>query len=297
MGLGGWLLLYKPGTVDVVIPPVILPEEPPEIIYPSTVFGAISALYQDLNVGSFVLEKSKLPYVYISKSANVLSWKDSCLSRYESGNYNIHVYTETLQELLDLLKELEDIYNYGILNLTNEFKRFINIQLISSLIQEEIPQLFHGILIYEIIIEKITDLIYINEVTYAKNIFEAITKRFDQFHTLNDLVTSFVTSKFSLEKTVLPYITIPDFVSNEDQLTTKSRIEALTKSFCIYAESLTEIETIQDEICRVFDYCHLILEDKYFLVMEWLSDSIIELMPQLWKGTVDYEILLEKDIV
>ena len=127
--------------------------------------------------------------------------------------------------------------------------------------------------------------------TIATSFIEAIKKRAKD-NNINEIITT----AYNYEHLKRPYIVIPEFEFRENWLTTKSRIEGLQFSFVIHTETLEELEDLQMNIMSAFDYCEIITSDKRFMVMEWVGINHTEVEPGFWQGTVEYEILQEKDI-
>ena len=286
------------GLIAVSPTPIVTPTvENPDYV---TVYEALASKFNnispdDLNLSGsgFLLENTKLPYVSLVKTSNVLDWRDSCLKRYEKSLYQFLIYAETQDEILDLIIKINNVYDFSTLRLRTP-KRFTNLEWMNEKITELTPQLFRGIIAYEITVEKsLTDrqIIDLETKTISDNFLSAIYNRYksDELPDLN-------TARFTLNSINLPYIVIPSTAISEDHRTSKSRIEKLAFQFDIFSESLQELESLQNDITNIYDYCKLRLDNKWHTMFEWVSDTAEELNPQIWKGSVNYEILMEKYI-
>ncbi len=289
-----------------ILSPVVEPTIEESSMVEEYGFSIFQALEQKLkyvnqiNLGSsgFLLSDTKLPYVNIFQVTRAIDSRNSCGSRFERCFYNINAFCETQDEVIDLTNKLENIYDYSKIKLTSPY-RFTNLYYHSLNIQELAPQLFRGIYSLEIVVEKYLTSKkreYLNIETSGENLFAAIANRYKQFSNLWVKVNDICTSAYTRTNIPQSYVVIPQLASSETERTSKSRIKDNHLTFSFFAETLYDIELIQQEIELVYDYCKLRLNDEYFLMFDWESFGIIEVEPGFWQGTINYNLLTEKDI-
>ena len=128
-----------------------------------TIFRALTARLKtnttlDLIFSSsgFIQEHTKLPYLSVNSLGHSLGWKDTTKFRFEETAYAFIIYAEQLEELLRLIDQVEELFDGYILNLKSPLG-FENLQWLSRRISELEPGLYQAIIIYEIIVDRITN--------------------------------------------------------------------------------------------------------------------------------------------
>ncbi len=273
-----------------------LPFSPDTQRYYDTVFGAISdslpALPAQGNTG-FLKSNTKLPYITVSKSGDFLLQKYSNNEQLEQSIYHIHVWSQSQDEVIQTFYDIENTYTNCVLPLNTDKLEQNCLEWIGHNLQEVKPGLYHGIVNYDVIVNRCIPTEFYSIVVSGGNWLQAISNRWYFFQELPRLVTS----KFQKENTKPPYVSIPEFNGNEFARTSLTRQEKIDFDFKITCLSLQELEEIQEVIRKYFDNCVLdASESGNFLCMTWRNNTAMEKEPGLWIGTVGYELLMERDI-
>lgn len=247
-----------------------------------------------LCTSGFLLEGTDLPYSYLSQLSNTLDWKNSLSRRFEHSVYQYTVYTEDYDELNNILDTIENIFNWKTINL-NAPRRLTLLEFLGRKSTVSLPQLYHGSVAYSIIIER--ELNQAGRVTGA-DLEKCLVNRYKQSHALQQLIPPPVVNDFELETTKQPYFQVKKDDSRIAFLTSKSRIEDTNTTFCFYVEDdLDKLINIIQAVEDVYDNCHLVFPGKIEMIVDWQSNSYMELSPGFWKGEINYNIMLEKEIV
>lgn len=246
-------------------------------------------------VSEFVLENANYPYISLGQSYNVLSWKDSCLARFEESHFRLSLYSEDYVELKSLIDDIENTLIYNTL-LLDRPKKVISLDQVQKQIAELKRELYVANLVYEVIVQKDIDQTYIRTPTSGETLNKCIYQRFKDLINLSSLVKDFVSPGYAAEKTDQPYITVPKITEQLDWNNTKGRIDGVKYPITVHAEDLHELIAIMDEVENSYDYCRFIIGSGEHLINEWVGTEIVELEPQQWVGKVNYEILVESSI-
>lgn len=262
-----------------------------------SIFAALKEKFVNVPVNlctsGFLLEGTKLPYSYLSQLSNTLDWKDTCSRRYEQSVYQYTVYAEDYDELNRILDRIEEIYDWKTINL-NHPRVLTLLEFLGRKTQVSLPQLYHGSVAYSIIIERALN--NAGRVT-GDNLEECLVNRYNQSHDLQQLIPPPVVNDFELETTKQPYFQVSKEDTKIAWLTTKSRIEDTPTTFRFYVEDdLDKLINIIQKVEDVYDNCHLVFPGKIEMIFDWQGNSYTEITPGFWKGEINYNILLEKEI-
>lgn len=265
----------------------------------NSIFAALKEKFVAGNVpvklctSGFLLEGTKLPYSYLSQISNTLDWKDTCSRRFENSVYQYTVYTEDYDELKNILDIIENIYNWKTINLSAP-RRLTLLEFLGRRVNVSQPQLYHGTLSYTIIIER--ELNEAGRVT-GRTLEECLVNRYNQSHDLQQLIPPPTVNDFELEVSKQPYFQIPSFATSINFQTTKSRIEDTSVRFVFYIEDdLDKLVNVIQSVEDVYDNCHLVFPGKIEMIFDWQGNSYTEITPGFWKGEINYNIMLEKEI-
>lgn len=275
----------------------------PEVIQPK--LNLFAAFKEHLKfvapiVSEYLLEDTPLPYTSLGQVFNVLSWKDSCLNRFEESNFRISVYAEDYDELEPLIVALENslIYNTLLLNTSVNGKRVIFLEQVRKEVEELIPQLVRGQLTQEVIVQREIDQTYISSPTSGETINKCIYTRFKALPLVGK-VNDLVSPGYALENTNYPYLVVPKINEQRVGKNSLGRYDQIRYPITCYSEDLDElVDEIIPEIEKSFDYAKFILSgtNKKHMINEWVGTEIHEIIPQVWCGKVNYELQVETPI-
>lgn len=287
--------LFPPYSFAFTTAPAIIPPSAVEDT-PKNVFEGLTLLLTNVfpsNTTSYILENTPLPYLSLQKISNNLGQEYSCLSRIEAGIYKLSYFSESADDVNSKLDEIESALDYHSFPL--EYPKKLNSLIWLNRKQTEIyPGIYRGDIFYSVDIYKSIRTDNLGVVLNGQTLFEALNARYEQY---NIPETPFVSTHYQLENTKPPYITIVQLNTTESWRTSKSRIESNRFSFGGISESLQEAENIIDHLTYYFDYCAMRMPNsKRFTSLKWQGDYTTELYPGLWQCTIDYEMLVEKEI-
>jgi len=252
----------------------------------------MTALVNIVKAGIHTLEK--FPYIGISKVSNNLETRDTCLNRIERNIFNISAYHDDFDSLLTIVDDIETLLDFKALTIGN--RRFLTLQFVDKFISEPSAGIYRISLNYEITTQKdfnSSDLS--TSSSSGSTFFEALYNRSKVNDVLNNF-SGFVTTEFAFEEWKDPFLCIPSYNELEAFATTKSSIRQTDFSLVTFFDDPVEIERLQEEIDNTFSYCKLSVAGKRFTNLEWIGDSLVEVEKDLWRGSVDYSLQLEKDI-
>lgn len=252
----------------------------------------MTALINIIKAGIHTLEK--FPYIGISKVSNNLDTRDTCLNRVERNIFNISAYHDDFDKLLTIVDDIEELLDFQSMTIGN--RRFLSLQFVNKFISEPTVGIYQINLTYEIVTQKnfnSSDLSISS--SSGSTLFEALHNRSRVNDVLNNF-SGFVTTEFAFEEWKDPFLCIPNYTEVEAFATTKSSIRQTDFSLVTFFDDPVEVERLQEEIDNVFSYCSLVVAGRKFTNLEWIGDSLIEVEKDLWRGSVDYSLQLEKDI-
>lgn len=224
----------------------------------------------------------RLPYITIEKIGATLDRFDTCANRYEEHLFNIHVFAQSNSKASDLATKVENKLDWQRFTVQNRIIE--NIEFVEKMEQELIPAVHKHSLQYLIQTQKkYTEGLY--SITLDGRIGERI----------NRLMYTNTTTKYHSVKR--PYLFVPKYTANDFFRTTKSRLETIDFEICVQGYNPFDIETILEEVDNTLSYCRLeVPSNRRFTTLQWVGNSLMELRPELWHGTVKYNLVLEKDI-
>ncbi len=238
---------------------------------------------------------SKVPYSSLIKVSHTLLNLDTCLNRLESQIYQILLYDDDFERLLRNLDKVEDIYDWSTLEVNN--RRVNNVEFEGRFVDEPTDGLYFGSLTYDITTQKEFDPAKIEIInTTADNFYAALFKRYEDNPKLTSHVDGFVTTKFGQPSWPFNFLFIPNYSTTQAFLTTCSRLEETSFSISIQHKDPDHIQRVIEIVDDLYSYCKFTLSDKRFTSLQWRSNSLNELEPEFWQGTIDYSLILEKDI-
>ena len=244
-------------------------------------------------VGNWVLENEPLPYILLNKISTNVFEQYSCVSRLEENTFRFNIYGISSEEIEEIIKEVEIVYDFSSLNLSN--RTFNGILWSGSAISEVEPGIWQGIIDYTIYTEK--GFSGENGTIEGTSIRDAIVKRAEQTNLIN--IIEKINIGFQLENNEIikyPYVSVIGFDYSLSEQTTQTRQENSEYSFLILDIKLERLEEIVEEIENLYDYCLFNIENRDVLINEWTGNSIIELEPGIWQAECYYNCVLEKAI-
>lgn len=280
--------LEPASSIDVIEPPG--PVTLPPAIIPESIFAALKEKYnksslKHLYQSGFLPETVRAddwPYINLTKIYAVPYETNTCNVRVEEHSYQFTAYCGTFKDAKNIVRDIEEIYDYSHLNYFRRHSLFWN----GSNIIEAEPGIYQSIVEYVILVERDTNLN--TTIVEGLDLQECIKNKYN-------LPYDFKIG-FSREGTQRPYINIPFFKTDDDEDTSKSRHEKMSFGFEIMAHTLEELEAINEEIVTLYDYSRLrFTGHKRFTTMEWEGDTITEMEPGFWQSIVNYSIIQEKD--
>lgn len=280
----------------IVVPSVVVPVTPILLSLYASLFDKLNLPRLNLNLLTSGFQDSEVvPYGIITKVSTNLITLDTCLDRLEDNLFQITIFEDNFTQLGIKLNTVEDILDFNTLTLSN--RKINNVQFNGRIIEELTEGFYQGILTYNIVTQKDSSSNTNTSTTSGKNIYEALFNRYLSEGTLNNLIENFTTTAFGNEDWNFNFVYIPDYTTSKDFLTTCSRLEKTTFSISIHNDRLWHTEEVLEAIDDTFSYCKLKIDDKRFTSLKWLGNSIIEIEKNFWLGSVNYELILEKDIV
>lgn len=232
----------------------------------------------------------KLPYIQIEKVSNALDFRDTCGNRIENNIFRINAFDSNNSRLIDTTNKIEDEITWKKLTIGN--RRFMSMLYVSSNYEELEPGLYRSQTLTEVITQKdFSGTNYLLGKTEGNNFFEAIYTRWK-----NNLDYNFVTTRFGKEDWKRPIAFVPEYEKNINFVTTKSRIDDINFSITVEGYNPEEIEDIMEEIDNLYSYSGFTISNRRFTNMEWMGDSLFEVSPELWHGSIEYVCALEKDM-
>ncbi len=237
----------------------------------------------------------KVPYASISKVSHTLLNLDTCLNRLETQIFNINLYDDNFNRLIRNTDKVEDDYDFSTLNVAN--RKVNRVQFQNRFVDEPKKGFYFSSLTYEVITQKVFSPSNVKlDATGGDNFYEALYTRYKQFPELNGPVENFIVTGFGDEEWPFNFLYIPNYSTVQAFLTTCSRLEETSFSISIQHKNPDHIERVIELVDDIYSYCTLKLSGKRFTSLQWRANSLIELEPEFWQGTIDYSLILEKDI-
>jgi len=242
------------------------------------------------------LESTKRPLVYIDQQSRILIERDSCLQRQEEALFEINAVSQSFSELDSILSGIESVLDWSNLNEdydTSE-KTLLTVEWQGRTRGEFRAGRFGGSVSYRIVVETGLGSRLLTDTTSKSNIFGNLQARYVAHTQLSNLVNDFTSGEFVNESSKRPFIFTEGYNAGETGANTKARHE--TESFSLVVDEFlpSTVETIQQQIMNVFDYCKLTSSDRTFMLMEWVGSELFELESNLWRGKINYELTQEK---
>jgi len=272
-------------------------------------------------------DRVKFPYIVLSKISNTLDTLSTCFTRLENNLFQIGIFSDNYEDLLRRVDEVENLLEGADFQIGNRL--FTTIEFVNKSIDEPVSGVYQAFLVVEIIVEKnlaiitsvsgidwdsltvdewaeltvdewatllVAEAASFGRETSGKTFFEALYKRFVEHTPLSSAVAGFSTTSLVLEEWKRPFIYIPDYQTVEFFTTTCSRLQTTTFSITVQGHNPEDIEVLMEEIDNLYNYATLIIDNRRFTALEWIGDSLIEIDQEIWEGSVNFELALEKDI-
>lgn len=229
-------------------------------------------------------------YLVISKNSTALEYRDTCLDRHEKHIFNFQLYDDDWTRLKLSANSLRDVLDWSNISFTT--RRFENIEYVTDNLTElERGKYLHSFF-YEIYLAKSKSNFQFSS-SEGSDFFEALYNRYLQFQ-LEFNIQGFVISKFGKSEWDLNHLYVPNYESIENFRTTLTRIDSTRFSINYRSVALVDVENVIEKIDNVFSYCQYIVDSKQIITIEWLGETITELEPNIWGGSVEYEIMQER---
>ncbi len=264
----------------------------------NSVFQGLRSKFEQIQGLNFItsgfnLERVNYPYGILFQLSNTFEGRDSQLQRFEHGIYRFSVFDQKIEDIYRLVEELKVDYRWTTFKMNDSF--ILNeLALSNDEIIEVVPGVFRGNISFDVRVQKAPNLTNITTRTTGKNFLNAIVNRADTFG-----LPQFTTGKWRLpedEFNFSPIITIGDYKSNESGRT--SNTQQMTSKFTInvYAATLDLLESSMFIIDEAFDLGRMVVADKWLLVFEWVSNAITEIVPGIFQGMLNFELVTEEPI-
>lgn len=244
-----------------------------------------------LKTNEFTLEGQKLPYINLRKILNTFLEHDSCGNRLEEGLYQFVIYTTGKEELIEISKEIINLYDYS--NLQCENRKILSNLYLGKQVRELEPGLHNAILNFEIIVQKQRSANL--QSASGKTFGEALRNLSLQSNELSLHLTKLFLSNYALENQLYPFGVLEGEV--ESIHTRNSCYKLLTNelTFAIYGTGAENVEFVKEKFMQVYDYAKLFIENSTFVSLLWQADDLEETEPGLWRGGINYELILGTD--
>lgn len=234
----------------------------------------------------FVSSGDNLPYLSLTKVSNVLDTRDTCTNRIERSIYQIDIYSNTYSSLLDYTDDVETSLDQYDLHAQN--RRVLSTQFFSKEITEPKPRIYRSKMEYEVIAQK--------DFSSSTHEFEFGNGTLYELLKTN-LSVDVVTTRFGDSSWVRPFIFIEGYSTEEAWLTTKSRLENTQFTISMEDYSPIDVEDLMEDVDNLISYAKITVNNRRWTSLEWQGDTLIEVEPNLWRGSINYELTLEKDLV
>lgn len=284
------LLIFKPlgCGAAVIIPPV----EPSVIPVAKTAFEALTNEFNIPEVRFlqtwFLPEKAVFPTCSLQRLSRTVYGQESCGIRIDQAVYRFNVYSLFKDQLHTILTRIEDKYDFSLPIYDSLNGRTHNCLHWDGRLETEVePGLWYGYVDYLIYSER--ERRNNQEIIDADTLEEAIYKKYDLEPIFN--------LSWAQEKRKYPYLSIPSFQHILRGGTSCSRLETVQFSFELFCRSLDELEDFNEKLINLYDYASFNLTEKRFTTIEYISDDLLEVEPGIWKSTINWAAVLEKDIV
>ncbi len=241
------------------------------------------------------LETTKRPIVYIDQQSRILLERDSCSQRQEEALFEIHAVSQSFSELNTILSGIETVLDWS--NLNEDYdtaeRTLLTVEWQGRNRGEPRAGRFVGSVNYRVVVETSLGSRLLTDTTSKTNIFGNLRARFDAHTQLSDLVNDFTAGEF-VTKAKRPFIFTEGYIASEIGADTKGRQEMESFSLVVDDFLPSKVETIQQQIMNVYDYCKLTSSNRTFMLMEWVGSELFELQSNLWRGKINYELTQEK---
>lgn len=231
----------------------------------------------------YVSSGDALPYLSLIKVSNVLDTRDTCANRIERSIYQISIYHDNFRDLNIEVDNVEDILDQTSLRVRN--RRVLSTQFFEKQIFEPRPKIYQANLFYEVIAQR--DFSSSNYLIGTGDISALLKEK----------ITNVTSTSFGHPNWERPFIYIDNYNTVDAFLTTLSRLESTSFSVSIEDYNPLDVEDILEEIDDILSYSKLEVRNRRWTSLEWQGNSLIEIEPNIWKGSVNYEVILEKDLV
>lgn len=255
-------------------------------------FGKIESL--NFITSGYNLSSIDLPYGILFQLSNAFVGRDSQLQRFEKGIYRFSAFSESFDELYTITQEIENQYNWSRFNMNDTFM-VTDIIWTGNDYNEEVAGLYRSNITFEIGVQKAPNVSNIQTRTTGDNFLNAIKKRADQFSLSQFNTTKLGLATYDFEHD--PYIVIGNFHSNEYGRTSNTQQQVTMFPIEIFDSTLDGLEAKMLEVDEIFDLATIVIKDKWTLVLEWLGSEITEMIPGVFRGKLNFQIVTEKSIV
>lgn len=254
----------------------------------NTIFAGLTeraiSLGINITTSGWILENTSFPHISIQQIASIPWQENSLISRIEENRYQFSIYTDSFDSTQDYLNTLKENFAFGVLDL--DYRRFSSMQYDNHMFQENVPGIFHGV---------ITFIIY-TERDYNANVNRVSSLKFyDGIKTINDtIIKSNMVLGFQLENDKIPYISISNLNSVNNDAHSKGLLNSDNFSFHVYDSDLNNLELTIEKIHTNYDYCCIDVLNYKNLTVQWLMTNITEIEQGIWSARMDYTSMIEE---
>ena len=282
------LLIFEPLGSGGPAAPVVVPE-----VFVTTIYEALHDKFNIPNVllhhTGFFQERTKFPYVFVSRGSSNAHSNISCHSRIDECGYSFEFFSYFLEEVQDITNQIEAIYDWEDLRYQNSYgRRHTSLHWNGRSHTEIEPGIWYGKVDYLIYSQKTYN--GTSEITTGTNFLEVIKNRYN----LDEpLFVGYAREGYAKE---IPYVCIPGASTNTYSDHSCGRLEQTDFTFNIFHRSLDELEILLEKLIDRYDFAHFQMTNRVHATTEWVGDTTWEKEPGIWQTDAQFLVIQEKEI-
>ena len=286
--MGALLLIFEPLGSSGPAAPVVVSE-----VFATTIYEALHDKFNVPNVllnhTGFFQERTKFPYVYVSRDSSRSFQNISCHSRIDECIYKFEFFTYFLDEIQDITNQIEELYDWKDLRYKNSYgRKHTSLHWNGRSHLEIEPGIWYGTVEYLIYSQK--DYNGTPEITTGTNFLEVIKNRYS----LDEpLYIGYAREGYANQ---IPRVSIPGASTSTFSDHSCGRLEQTDFTFHILHRSLDELEILLEKLIDRYDFAHFKLTNRVHVTTEWVSDITFEKEPGIWQTDAQFLVIQEKEI-
>lgn len=253
--------------------------------------GSIKVVTNLFTTG-YLPENGVLPYLTLKKIGDSPLNNFSCNSQLELNLYIFRVYSRKIEEALYVLNELKKIYNRK--NLIVQTRKITSVRWQTYRYTEARP----GIYVANILLQIYSERYMVNQFAAGEGdtLIQAVISRLKKNQLLCTKLRDQINFGYGQSATnKFPYLNIFGVNSTVDtEFTQNETMERVRLTFIVKSHTDEECDALNEMVIRTMDNAQLIIANRVFASIDFVSANLDEVGVGMWEGTITYEVLMTK---